>query len=153
MTQILRIRISAAVLVVVAAFICVACGGTSVGDPPKQVVIKLFGAMERNDRGAIANSLDLAALMQGVDADYALQVEPPRRFALPTEILTDLTDSGRTKQVWFSMQRVIGDEEKNGDTAFVEVSFVNKETGVQYFNKFGLRRQNGHWRIFAFRTM
>ena len=99
------------------------------------------------------HALDLAALMQIRDHDYALQVDPPRTWSLPNEIIGDLTDSGRTKTVWFSLQRVIGEEERHGDTAFVEVSFVNKETGVQYYNKFGLHNLEGSWRIFAFKTV
>jgi hypothetical protein len=130
----------------------VACGGAG-GDTPKDVVIKLFGAMERNDRAAIVNLLDMAALMNQTDQDYALQRKEPRVFHNPEAVLDDLTGNGLTKTRWFNMQRVVGNTEIEGDTAYVEVSFISKETNTQYYNKFGLRRMDGQWRIFSFRTM
>lgn len=119
---------------------------------PKQVVIKLFGAMERNEKAAVANALDLVALLKIRDRDYALNLDSLREMRTPTAILDDLTGEGKTKLVWFSLQRVVGAEEIIGDTAYVEVSFVNKETGMQYYNKFGLHKIGEIWRIYSFRT-
>lgn len=126
--------------------------GDDVEQSPKQVVIKLFGAMERNDKAAVANALDLVALLETRDRDYALDLEQPREMRTPTDILDDLTGNGQAKTVWFSLQRVIGAEEIMGDTAYVEVSFVKKETGTQYYNKFGMHKVGQRWRIFSFKT-
>ena len=129
--------------------------GCSLGgdDSPREVVIKLFGAMERDDRAAIAHLLDLPQLMGITDHDYALQMDEPRVFYNPEDVLDDLTADGLTKERWFSMQRVIGNVEITGDTASVEVSFINKETEVQYYNKFGLHKVNDRWRIYSFKTI
>ena len=127
--------------------------GTTLEPSPRQHVIKFFGAMERNDRPAIINSLDLTSLMQVAESDYALQLDTPRVMQSPISIVDDLTEDGQTKQVWFRMTRVVGDEEIIGDTAYVEVSFLNDSKGVQYYNKFGLRRIGEGWRIFSFRTL
>lgn len=129
-----------------------ACSQIS-NDSPKDVVIKFFGAMERNDTGRIAHLLDLPALMNIRDQDYALQTDSPRVFRNPDDILGDLTDGGLTKTRWFAMQRVIGNTEANGDTAFVEVSFIDKNTNTQYYNKFGLHKPDGRWKIFSFKTI
>jgi hypothetical protein len=129
-----------------------ACSGSG-PDEPKEVVIKLFGAMERNDRAAIAHLLDLPALMNERDDDYALQRSEPRVFYNPEDILDDLTGNGKTKSVWFSMQRVIGATEVTGDSAKVEVSFINKESNKQYYNKFGLHKVNDRWKIYSFKTI
>ncbi|MFQ5606734.1 MAG: hypothetical protein ACE5GA_02215, partial [Candidatus Zixiibacteriota bacterium] len=127
------------------------CGGV-VSDSPKQVVLQLFGAMERNDKGVIAHVLDLPALMAITDSDYALQLDTPRVMRSPTDIIEDLVGQGRTKSVWFSMKRVVNTEEVVGDTAYVEVTFLSEKTGIKYYNKFGLRRFGEQWRIFSFRT-
>jgi hypothetical protein len=129
--------------------------GCSLGgdDSPREAVIKLFGAMERDDRAAIAHLVDLPRLMGITDEDYALQTDEPRVFYNPADVLNDLTGDGLTKTRWFSMQRVIGRTEIQGDTAYVEVSFINKKTDVQYYNKFGLHKVNDRWRIFSFKTM
>jgi len=125
----------------------------SVSESPRRVVIELFGAMERDERAGLANVLDIAALMEERQYDYALNLDQPRIFTTPLEIFADLTDSGLTKQTWFKYQRVVGDEEITGDTAYVDVSFVDKETGKQIFNRFGLRKVGQRWRIFSFRTL
>lgn len=122
-------------------------------DNPHDVVIQLFGAMERNERAALPYLLDLRELMEPKDEDYALQRRIPRKFFSPEEILNDLTDSGLTKTRWFSMQRVIGDTQVIGDSAWVEVSFVDKDKGIQYYNKFGLHRKKDRWKIYSFRTI
>ncbi len=125
----------------------------SASESPRKVVIELFGAMERNERAELAGVLDIAALMAPRQYDYALNLEKPRVFTSPQEIFADLTDSGLTKQTWFKYQRVVGDEEISGDTAYVDVSFVDKETGKRTFNKFGVRKVGQLWRIFSFRTL
>ncbi len=129
------------------------CANQSTPEDPREVVIQLFGAMERNERAALPNLLDLGKLMQSGSEDYALQTNIPRRFFNPEEILNDLTDSGLTKTRWFSMQRILGSSEVRGDSAWVEVSFINKEQGIQYYNKFGLHRLKGRWKIYSFKTI
>ena len=129
-----------------------ACSGSDAGDP-KDVVIQLFGAMERNEKAAIVRLVDIPALMEISGEDYALQMENPRIFHSPEDILNDLTDDGLTKMRWFSMQRVIGRTEVLGDTAYVEVSFIDKDKSKQYYNKFGLHKKEAGWKIFSFRTI
>ncbi len=127
--------------------------GQKGNDSPKEVVIKLFGAMERNDIGAIAHLIDIPSLMNIRGEDYALATDTPRVFHNPMDLLNDMTGEGLTKARWFSMQRVIGATEIKGDTAFVEVSFINKKINMQYYNKFGLHLVNGRWEIYSFKTV
>lgn len=141
-----------ALLFVSGALISVTGCSGNVGRRPKQVVIKLFGAMERNDKGAVANALDLVSLIQVRDRDYALNLDTPRVMNSPTDILDDLTGEGETKRVWFDLQRVVGEEEIVGDTAYVEVTFGDRDSGRYFYNKFGLHKVGDQWRIFSFRT-
>jgi len=129
------------------------CAGGGDAGNPKKAVSQLFGAMDRDDRAGIAHLLDLPQLMNITDEDYALQREEPRVFHNPEDILDDLTGEGVTKNRWFSMQRVLGSAEMHGDTAYVEVSFIDKSTNVQYYNKFGLHKVEGRWKIFSFKTI
>ena len=129
-----------------------ACSGGG-GNNPKDIVIRLFGAMERDEKAAVAHLLDIPALMEIEGEDYALQRKTPRKFYNPEDILNDLTGEGLTKSIWFSMQRVIGSTKIVGDTAFVEVSFIDKGKGIQYFNKFGLHKKDGIWKIYSFKTI
>ncbi len=120
---------------------------------PKETVIRLFGAMERDEKAAILNLVDISALMEISGEDYALKSDNPRTFHNPEDILNDLTGDGLTKTRWFSLQRIIGKVEIVGDTAFVEVSFIDKEKSKQYYNKFGLHKKDNNWKIYNFRTI
>ncbi len=135
------------------AYLPIAGCSSDVSQSPRRVVIELFGAMERDEVPVLANVLDLQALMESRQLDYALNLDTPRVFTSPKQIFDDLTNDGLTKLTWFKFQRVVGDEEILGDTAYVDVSFVDKDTGKQTFNKFGVRKIGQRWRIFSFRTL
>lgn len=134
------------------SFVLAGCAGDSGGDP-KKVVISMFGAMEKNDKAALAHLLDLPTLMQNTEDDYALSGDSARVFTNPQDILDDMTGNGVTKQRWFSMQRIIGETQIMDDQATVEVTFVDKANSKGYRAKFGLHRQNGKWRIYSFQTL
>ena len=119
-------------------------------EDPRKVVIKMFGAMEEDDRESLAHYLDFASIMQGGGDDYALSGDSARTFHSPDQILDDMTDVGLTKTRWFSMQRVVGSSTQEGDMALVEVSFIDQNTNTQYFNRFGLKKINGVWKIYSF---
>jgi hypothetical protein len=128
------------------------CSSDSGQSGPKQVVIRMFGAMEKNDKGALTRLLDLPTLMNNIREDYALQSDTARTFTSPQQILEDLTDSGLTKTRWFSYQRIINSTEISGETATVEVTFVDKAHSKAYLTKFGLHKVDGKWRIYSFKT-
>ncbi len=129
-----------------------ACSSSNVSDP-KSAVVTMFGAMEKNDKATLAHVLDLAELMRTYGEDYALQTDSPRVFTSPEQILDDLTGDGLTKRRWFSLQRIINDVEVLGETATVEVTFVDKEQSRGYLTKFGLHVVNGKWKIYSFKTV
>lgn len=129
-----------------------ACSGSAPTDP-RETVIAFFGAMEKNDEAALAHLLDLAELMRHTETDYALQTDQPRVFTSPVDILKDLTGEGETKTRWFSMQRIINRSEIYGQTATVEVSFVDPRSSTQYLTKFGLHFENDRWQIYTFKAV
>lgn len=128
-----------------------ACTGTDMGDPRK-VVIALFGAMEKNDEASLTHLLDIPELMRNSQEDYAVQRENARVFTNPEQVLQDLTGDGETKRVWFSHQRIVANAQIMGETATVEVTFVDKEASHGYRTMFGLHKKQGEWRIYSFKT-
>lgn len=129
------------------------CNPSAELNDPKEVVIALFGAMERDDEGQLARILDLASLMKAGSSDYALSGSEPRVFHSPLEIFADLTKDGETKRRWFSYQRTIGASEMVDSTAFVTVLFQDKQSGQAYQTKFGVHKVLGKWRIYSFKTV
>jgi PBP1b-binding outer membrane lipoprotein LpoB len=130
----------------------VGCSSDSTSDP-REVVISMFGAMEKNDKAALAGILDLPELMKIYNSDYALKTDSIRMFTSPQQILEDLTDDGLTKTRWFSYQRIINKSFVDGEVATVEITFVDKENSVGYRTKFGLHKINTKWRIYSFKTI
>ena len=130
----------------------VGCGSDDEFDPRK-VVISMFGAMEKNDKATLAHILDLVELMKTTQQDYALGGVNARVWTNPQQILDDLTGDGLTKQRWFSYQRIVNKAEIFGETASVEVTFVDKEKSKGYRTKFGVHKVNEKWKIYSFRTI
>jgi len=128
-----------------------ACSTTE-SDDPKQIVISMFGAMEKNDKAALIRLLDVPELMKETGDDYAMQSGKPRVWTSPEQILDDLTGEGRTKTVWFKHQRIVNAVQIAGESATVEVTFLNKETSRAYLTKFGLHKKHGKWMIYSFKT-
>ena len=134
------------------ALLAVSC--TSSGPAgPRAAVIELFGAMEKNDQAALAHLLDLSALMKNSEFDYSLSTEDePRQFTSPIEILEDMTGEGLTKKRWFSLQRIVNKVEFFGETATVEVTFIDKNSSRSYMTKFGVHVVNEKWKIYTFKA-
>lgn len=128
------------------------CSGEkgSTSSDPRQVVIQFFGAMQKDDKAALAHMLDLAELMRASHTDYALQTDQPRTFTSPEDILNDLTTDGKTKERWFSMQRIVNEAKVDGEHAMVEVTFVDKDASKGYMTTFGLHKKQEKWRIYSF---
>lgn len=146
-----NLHITGIVILVLFSLLIGSCSDASYSDP-KQVVISMFGAMQKDDKAALAHLLDLTELMKVVNDDYALQTDKPRVFTSPEDVLEDLTGDGLTKKRWFSYQRIINKAEIMGETATVEVTFVDKENSKGYRTKFGLHMVNGKWKIYTFNT-
>lgn len=144
---------SAIVIVLILALLMFASCSSESEPDPKATVIKLFGAMEKDDQAALTGILDLQELMKTQNEDYALNSDSVRQFTSVQQILDDLTYDGKTKTRWFSLQRIIASTEINGDVANVQVTFVDKSRSKGYITKFGLHLVNGKWRIFSFKNI
>jgi hypothetical protein len=142
----------AVILILLPAMLSIAC--TSSGPAgPRDAVIQFFGAMEKDDQAALAHLLDLVELMKNSEFDYSLSTEDkPRVFTSPIEILEDLTGDGLTKKRWFALQRIINEVEIFGETATVEVTFVDKNSSEGYRTKFGVHVVNDKWKIYTFKA-
>lgn len=145
-------RIIGAILLTALAMVA-GCGGDKYTEPdPQQAVVKFMRAVEQDKRAELAHYLDLPSFIGPRTVDITMS-DTVRQFDNPEQVLDDLSKGGLTYTRWMQMQRVVGKGEILGDTALVEMSFISKETGKQYYNKWGLRRYNGSWKIYSFRMM
>jgi hypothetical protein len=131
----------------------VGCGSSDDQSDPRKLVIAMFGAMEKDDKATLAHILDLPELMKTTSQDYSLAGGDARVWTNPEQVLDDLTGQGKTKQTWFSYQRIINKAEVFGETGTVEVTFVDKAKSQGYRTKFGVRKVNDKWKIYSFKTI
>ncbi len=139
-------------LLILITIVVAGCSGSGSQGDPRDTVIAMFGAMERNDEALLVRLLDIPELMRQTDVDYALGAGDGRTFRSPTEIVADLTGDGLTKQRWFAHQRIVGATEFTAeDQATVEVTFIDDNQRA-YLTKFGLQMKNDRWQIYTFRS-
>ena len=103
------------------AMLITACSDSVDLSDPRQTVISLFGAMEKDDEAALTHLLDLPEMMRQSQEDYAVQRDNAREFTSPEQVLQDLTGDGETKTIWFAHQRIVASAEIIGETATVEM--------------------------------
>ncbi len=124
---------------------------------PKSTVKDLFTAMRDADTTAVRSIVDLRSAATGIAEDLPA-IQPADSLTVPDTaawLLGQMTsENGRLRRRWLTdNQIVLGETEVSGDSALVEVSFLDRVTRVQYYNKMRLVYRDDRWVITHFRTM
>jgi len=130
------------------------CGGD--GRPaPKDTVLDLFTAIQKSDTTRLTEIIDLESAAHSIRNEFQFIFDDTTGgdTALGPPLLASLTGEGFLRQRWTDDQKVLGAVTIEGDTALVEVSFIDRVTRVQYYNKMRLVYREPHWVITAFRTL
>lgn len=146
-----------AVLLLIALFAAglVSCSHSARPDP-KDTIKYMFEAMQQSDSVSLEQNIDLESAARGMERDLGPAVadstgatpDPGKR------LLSAMVGDGDLRKRWLTEnQIVVGRTETMGDTALVEVSFIDKITRVQYYNKMRLVWRNERWIVTDFRTL
>ena len=125
----------------------------SSGNKPKDTVMSFFGAMRSADTLGIERTLDLEQILAERKNEFVVTGRTAEAESLNKDKLIGELTVGNLNQMWLKNQIVVGKTEKQGDTATVEVSFIDTNTGTQYYNKMALYRKDKVWKIFAFKVL
>ncbi len=123
---------------------------------PKDTIFRMLEAMRQSDGVALAENIDMksAALDVLEEAPSTLPDTLDGTPDLESWLVAQMTGEGGLRDRWLTdNQIVLGRSDINGDTAHVEVSFLDRITRVQYYNKMQLVFRDGRWIITRFRTM
>lgn len=123
---------------------------------PKETIKYLFEAMQQSDSVSLAQNIDLASAARGMTRDLGPAVEDSTGVTPDpgARLLSSMVGDGDLRRRWLTEnQIVVGRTETMGDTALVEVSFIDKITRVQYYNKMRLVWRNERWIVTDFRTL
>ena len=128
--------------------------GCSRGPTPKNAVMDFFTGLHASDTTLLRRTVDFDRAWGSVQADLK-EVGDSTGGVIPwgDRLYASLTGEGRLRKRWTKTQIVINKTQLAGDSATVEVSFIDRETGMHYYNRMGLVRRAGGWVIVAFRTM
>lgn len=122
-------------------------------EPPDRSVYAFFDAMTQGDANRMAAVLDSSIFLGNSGAPELDTLWPGAGWEhRQNRILLELT-GGNVKGLWLSNQVIVGRSERRGDTADVEVSFVDPVTDKQYLTRFGLVKKGKTWGIFRFRKV
>jgi len=120
----------------------------------KDTIMDLFTALHTNDTSLVRRSIDFGRAWASVKDDLR-QPEDSLLADIPwgERLFASLTGNGDLRQRWTKMQVVINKTDLFGDSASVEVSFIDRKSGMHFYNKMGLTRKGDRWVIVAFRTL
>ena len=128
-----------------------ACSPSS--SDPRGAVVKFLKAVRASDTLAILRAVTFEAPYTllpdtGIDRGTARA-----DTVMMARLAQALTFGGAVYDRWVDKQMVVGDALPAGrDSAEVEVSFLSRRTGIQYYNKFGLTKRGKVWQIYSFKT-
>jgi len=125
----------------------------SSGNKPKETVMIFFGAMRSSDTLGIQNTVDLEKILAERKNELLQSGKTAQADSLNREKLIEELTVGNLNQMWLKNQIVVGKTEKSGDTALVEISFIDPNTGTQYYNKMALYKKDKNWKIFSFKVL
>ena len=116
--------------------------------------MELFTALHNDDTTMVGASVDVNRAWASVRENLtepgdSLLAEVP----WSDRLLASLTGEGKIRQRWMKTKVVINKTHFFGDSATVEVSFLDRETGMHFYNRMGLVRRDNRWVIVAFRTL
>ena len=121
----------------------VSCGR---GPSPRDVTIEFVGSVIEDDTSLVQKYLDLDAMaarrMSEMSADSTVAFEQLKR-----QILSSLTGDGQTRAQWMKTTPVVDKQSIRGDSAQVELTFLDRAAGkVEYYKVF-LRNTPQGWRV------
>ena len=129
------------------AILAASCMGGSRPDS-RDVVINLFTAIRTSDTLFLRTQVDLKSASQSVADELGAATIPAEE-----QLLGALTGEGALRKRWLENQIVVGRSQVKEDTSWVEVSFIDRMTRIQYYNKMKLQFHGGQWVVTSFKTL
>lgn len=137
-----RIFCLSLVCVLVAALAC------SKNPSPRVVVMDFIEAVNKADTAALTQYLDLDKFTQ----EKLKELPDSQRTAvfpsMKEQLWQNFLGTGGTRLRWQNKMIVVNKEDIQGDSAWVEVTFVDQKTGMTEYTRARLYRKDGRWWIY-----
>jgi hypothetical protein len=118
------------------------------GPSPRVVVMDFIEAVNKADTASIEKYLDI----EGYAQEKAKELPEVERQQISPKfkehLKADFLGSGLTRLLWQSKMIVVNKEDISGNSAVVEVTFIDKETGITQYTNAKLHKINKRWMIY-----
>jgi hypothetical protein len=126
-----------------------ACSG---GPAPKDTVFEFIDAVKSSDSLRVVKLLDIDAYIKSRMPEMSAEDSARVLDEYRTKTIQSLLGDGEVRTHWLRDLIVVNTETHKGDMAEVEVSFINREAGLQLYTKMQLHRQpDRSWRVTYFK--
>ncbi|MCP4632761.1 MAG: hypothetical protein GY855_07525 [candidate division Zixibacteria bacterium] len=133
-------------ILLIISLVFIACGG----DNPRNTVKDFVGAVLVDDSMVIDSLVDWEKMITSRLEEMSPEDSAKSFTYYKNEFFKSLVDNGKRRQNYLNSQIVIGKGDVEGDRAEVELSFIDKTTGIQNYTKVVLVKKTEGWKIIYF---
>jgi len=130
-----------------AIFLIVGCGGQP---GPRKVAMEFIEAVYASDSTAILKYVDFEQVARERMGHLPEEEQLKNLDQMKQQLYRSLLMNGPVRAKWNSYRIVVANETVQGDSAWVDVTFMRKETGATRYTKMVLRRKEGSWKIASY---
>jgi len=126
--------------------------GCSGGPAPKDTVFEFIDAVKSSDSLRVVKLLDIDAYIKSRMPEMSAEDSVKILAEYQVKTIQSLLGNGEVRSRWLRDLIVVNTETRKGDVAEVEVSFINRDAGLQLYTKMALHRQpDRSWRVTFFK--
>ncbi len=118
------------------------------GPSPRVVVMDFVEAVNKADTAAIDKYLDIDGYAQEKLKELPESERKQNFLKFKEHLKGDFLGNGLTRLLWQSKMIVVNKEDISGDSAVVEVTFIDKDTGATVYTKAKLHKINKRWMLY-----
>ncbi|MGB2769524.1 MAG: hypothetical protein WBC88_07335 [Candidatus Zixiibacteriota bacterium] len=115
---------------------------------PRVVVMDFIEAVNKADTASLETYLDLDRFTQEKLRELPDSVSAEVFSKVKEQLWQNFLGSGGTRLKWQNKMIVVNKEEVEGDSALVEVTFVDQKTGITEYTKTRLYKKEDRWWIY-----
>ena len=115
---------------------------------PRVVVMDFIEAVNTADTVSLETYLDLERFTQEKMKEFPDSVRTAAFSKVKEQLRQNFLGSGGTRLKWQNKMIVVNKEEIEGDSALVEVTFVDQKTGITEYTKTRLYKRENRWWIY-----
>ncbi len=132
---------------VMVLFFFLRCGGQP---GPRKVAMEFIEAVYASDSTAILKYVDFEQIARERMGHLPEEEQLKNLDQMKQQLYRSLLMNGSVRAKWNSYRIVVANETVRGDSAWVDVTFMRKETGTTRYTQMVLDKKEGFWKIVSY---